>query len=123
MKTNKTHPPPLTVRLSHKERAQLEREAGSQTLSAYVRQRLFGAEAAKDRPRIRRPAGDQKALAQILARLGASKLATSMATLAQAARSGALPVSEETESALVRGAREITETKSMLMGALGIRED
>lgn len=39
-------PSPLSVRLTDEERARLERDAGSMSLNAYIRERLFGEDVA-----------------------------------------------------------------------------
>jgi len=112
----------LSLRLTQDERARLERAAGRQTLSAYARSVLFGADAVEPRPRARRSAPDEKLLAQILGQMGKSALAQSLATLAQAVRLGSLPITPETESAIRKACADIAAIKSMLMKALHIKE-
>ncbi|MEP0068521.1 hypothetical protein [Pyruvatibacter sp.] len=112
----------LSLRLTRDERSRLEHAARRQTLSAYARSVLFGADATKPRLRARRSVPDEKLLAQILGKLGQSALAQSLATLAQAVRLGSLPVTPETESAIRKACDDIAAIKSMLMKALHIRE-
>lgn len=117
---------PFSIRLTPAERANLERRAGKQALGDFIRECLFGAAQrpgqTAPRPKPRAVTGDRKALAQGLARLGRSDLARSLASLAESARLGTLPVTPETESAIARACRDIAAMKSALMDALGIKE-
>ena len=87
----------LTIRLKPDERLWLEQRAGKHSLSAYARHKLFGE---SERKVAMQPKADHIALAQLLAKLGQSSLAQSMAVLALAARNGNLPILEETEEAI-----------------------
>lgn len=122
MNSTTKNPPPLVVRLTADERAELERKAGSLTLSAYVRQCVFNTHTGAPRSTARRATPDKTALAQILAKVGHGNLAASLGDLAEAARIGALPVTPETESAIARACADIAGIKSLLMKALGIQE-
>ncbi|MEX2495601.1 MAG: hypothetical protein WD448_05895 [Woeseia sp.] len=117
----KRAPAPFSLRLTQEERQQLDKQAGDVPLSVYIRSRLFDASAASKRDR--QPASDHKTLAQILGQLGQSGLASNIADLAHAARSGSVPLDPETQKALRAALADIREIKSQLMGALGIRED
>ncbi len=113
-------PSTLTIRLKPDERLWLEQRAGKHSLSAYARRKLFGE---TERALGVQPKADHIALAQLLAKLGQSSLAQSMAVLALAARNGNLPILEETEEALQQSCDDIAEMKSLLMAGLGIEED
>lgn len=113
-------PSTLTIRLKPDERLWLEQRAGKHSLSAYARRKLFGK---SERKVAVQPKADHIALAQLLAKLGQSSLAQSMALLALAARNGNLPILEETEEALQQSCEDIAEMKSLLMAGLGIEED
>ena len=119
-------PAPFSLRLTEQERLDLEERAGRQPLGAYVRAQLFGARRAREagRRRCRGHAAvkDHKALAQVLALLGRSRLAANINQLARAANRGALPVTPDTEAALVSASRDIAAIKALVMRALGIRE-
>lgn len=110
---------PMSIRLTFDERAQLEREAGAVPLSDYVRARLFEG---RKRSRATLSQPDRRALAQLLGKLGALRVAYDLTTLSAAAKSGSLPVAPETESALRRAAGDVTEMKALLMKALNIAE-
>ena len=95
-------------------------------IGAYIRAQLFDRTADKPAPprrtRGRFPVRDHRALAQVLAQLGGSRLASNLNQLARAANSGAFPVTPDTEAALNAAARDIAAMKRMLMAALGIAE-
>lgn len=113
-------PPPFSLRLSADERAELIRRAGSKALGAYIRAQLLG-DAAAPRRASRQPAKDQQALAKLLAELGKSRLASNLNQLAKAANTGALPVSPETEQALVQACADVRRMRHALLMALGFR--
>lgn len=112
---------PFSIRLSFDERARLERQAGDMPLGAYVKARVLdGAEP----PRRKSPQpsiADRNALAQVLAKLGSSRLSNNVNQLARAANSGSLPVTPETGQALNQACADIAEMKALLMNALGAR--
>jgi len=118
-------PSPISLRLRTSERQQLVAAAKGQTISGYIRYRLFETEPSKS---IRASRGhflikDHQIIAQVLALLGKSSLSTSMSKLANAARIGALPVTEETENQLQAACIDIAAIKSLIMKALAIQED
>ena len=94
------------------------------SLGGYIRACLFGGNGPviKKQTRSKSPVKDQKALAEVLAKLGASRLASNLNQLAKAANSGSLPVTPETENALQAACRDIRAVKRLLMTALGIQE-
>ena len=113
-------PPPFSLRLSADERAELIRRAGSKPLGAYIRAQLLG-NTASPRRASRQPAKDQQALAKLLAELGKSRLASNLNQLAKAANTGSLPVSPETEQALVQACEDVRRMRHALLTALGFR--
>ena len=118
----KRRSPPFSLRLSPDDRAQLERDAAGTSLGSYVRSRLFGEDAAPPRTRGKFPVKDHKLLAEVLGRLGASRLANNLNQLAKAANIGTLPVTPELEEDLKQACAEIAIMKVALMNALGIKE-
>lgn len=115
---------PFSVRLTPEERALLETRAGALSLGEYIRECLLGKQRRKSKSsRNQFPTKDKQALAKVLALLGRSSLGSSMNKLADAARLGSLPVSEETEQLLQRACADIATIKSLIMKALGIQED
>ena len=120
-------PPPFSIRFTDEERARLNRAAGKLSLSAYIRQRLFGEAAAARKPgyrrKQRRPAMDQQTLARLLAALGHSELARSMIALAMAAQSGALPVAPDLSQKLDAACDDIRDMRTALIVALNIKPE
>lgn len=104
---------PFTIRLTEKERTALERRSGRKSLGAYIRACLFKSSASK---------ANKSDIASLLRWLGKSDIAANIRELAQAARSGSLPVSPETSAKLDKACQDILAIKSMLMKALGIKE-
>lgn len=119
-------PPPFSLRLTPEERRQLQDQAAGMSLGSYVRARLFGGGTqntnATHTTRNKFQIRDHKALAEVLAKLGASRLASNLNQLAKGVNTGSLPVSPETENDLRAACRDIRTIKRLLMTALGIRE-
>lgn len=111
----------LSVPVSPEQMAQLAYRAGRQPLSAYAREQLFPAND-NTPPKSARPrSGQREALAaKSLALIGLT--ASSLKAIASAMASGLLPFAPDTEAAVLKACAEITEIKSLLMKALGIRE-
>lgn len=105
-------PAPLSLRLSANERACLEADAAGVPLGAHIKQKLFRkGSAAKP---------DPKALVQILGFLGQSGTANSLNEMTRLARMGALPVTDETEAALIQATEDLASIRRMLIKALGL---
>lgn len=115
-------PRPISIRITHEERAQLEREAGERTLSAYARSRLFGSEARRRGPN-RRPAADSVALARILAKLGQSEIATNLALIAGSVRTGTVETGPALLAMLEQACADIDFIRRELIRALGIKAE
>lgn len=120
IKNNKI-PTPFSLRLTFEERAALEKEAGNKPLGAFIRSKLFrGSEAQrKQRTRSRKPLKDDKALAELLGKLGQSRLASNINQLAKASNTGSLPVTPDTEKALRNACNDVRVMRMLLMQALG----
>lgn len=112
---------PFPVRLTDDERAELERRAGPMAVGSYVKCVLFAEGDKRRNHRSRAPVKDHAALASMLAQLGASRTAEWLAMLAEAARSGTLPVDEETTMKLDRACHDVLVIRLLLMQALGIQ--
>ncbi|WP_287883046.1 hypothetical protein [Paracoccus sp. (in: a-proteobacteria)] len=113
------YPPPFSLRLTYEERARLDAERGSKTLAAYIRERLFGVDAAPRKKRGNSPVQDKEALGRMAGALGQSRLSQNMNQLAKAVNSGSLPVTPETEAEIKEACREISEMRAELLAALG----
>lgn len=110
---------PFSIRLTPDERARLDNMAADVPVGAYIKSRLFGTD--QRAIRTRAPKADQKLLAQLLARLGQSGLASNFNQLARAANTGALLVDDETHAALNAACADIAAMREALMQALGAR--
>ncbi|MBB4212783.1 hypothetical protein EV659_11711 [Rhodothalassium salexigens DSM 2132] len=121
-KPDKKRPAPFSLRLSFEEKQKLIEDAGRQSISAYIKERLFDPDTPVKQARGLNPVKDQKALAQLLGMLGSSRIAKNLNELADAARVGALPINEDTEKAIKRACDDVRIMRRFLLAALGIRE-
>lgn len=115
-------PKPVFVRVTEKEREQLERNAGDLTISAYVRSCCIGDNAKPHRTRGKRPVKDYEALCQVLGALGKSKLPNNVNQLAKAVNTGTLGLPEVTEEAILKAAYDIAYIRLTLIKALGLKD-
>jgi len=113
-------PAPFSLRLTFEQRARLEQDAGGISLAAYIQSRLFDSENPAPRRRGKRPVKDHQALAQVLGKLGQSRLSANLNQLARSANSGSLPVTPDTEAALLAAVAEIREIRLLLIEALNL---
>lgn len=115
----------LSVRIDDKERAYLQKQAGSLTLSNYVRGVLLGDHISQTQTRPKRrkraPKADAKAIARALALLGQSRLSSNLNQIAKLANMGALPVTDELTEELQAACADIAGMRSALMNALRMR--
>ena len=113
-------PPPFSLRLTFEERAKIESDAAGMSLGGYIRSRLLDPDWIAPRRRGKFPVKDHRALAQLLAMLGQSRLANNVNQLAKAANTGSLPVTPETEEALLTAVQEVTRMRQLLIEALDL---
>ncbi|WP_238475681.1 hypothetical protein [Rhodophyticola sp. CCM32] len=110
--------PPFSIRLSDEERAALERQAGSMPLSSYVKSVVFADEAPRHRKRRAMPEADQRLLAEILARLGASRSASNLNQIAKHLNQGTLVIDEDLEADLKQAIVDVAWMRVTLIEAL-----
>lgn len=115
----KAYPPPFSMRLTADERARLDVLRGNKSLSAYVRQQLFGDDVAPRKKGGISPVQDADALARALGMLGQSRLSSNLNQLAKAVNSGSLPVTPETEADLAAACRDVSAMRADLLRAFG----
>ncbi|MCW3838400.1 hypothetical protein ACFQ1E_20300 [Sphingomonas canadensis] len=108
--------------MTTEERAWLEQEAGTLTLSSYVRSRLLDTPG-KRRQHRKQPNLDRVALARILALLGQSNLAPNLSTITEAVRTGTVELGPELASSLRQACADIALMRCDLIRALGIRAE
>ena len=113
---------PFSVRLTLAEKTQLKAWAGRRTLGRYIRDKLFG-DSASPRREQRRPQRDDQMLAQMLARLGQSRLSQNMNQLAKLANSGALGVDEDLTRDLHRACSDLRDMRRVLIEALNVEPE
>lgn len=113
------YPPPFSPRLTYEERARLDAERGDKSLAAYIRERLFGENAAPRKRRSNSRNIDKEALGRLAGALGQSRLSSNLNQLTKAVNTGSLPVTPETEAELQESCRDTSEMRATLLAALG----
>jgi len=117
----KPRPAPFSLRLTFEQRARLLELAGDQSLGGYILERLFAPEPGPvGRIGARKRDNDWQAVAQLLGKLGQSRLSSNVNQLAKAANTGSLAVTPETEAALNEAADAIREMRRTLIAALNL---
>lgn len=109
---------PVTLRLTADERKRLEDLADGMTLSAYIRACLF---AKAERRRKRRPGSvvaDKKALAEALALLGQSRIASNLNQLAYQANIGALAIEDRERDMIAEAYGSVQFIRALMVEAL-----
>ena len=120
-KDPKNKSPRITLRLTDEEYARLTKAAEGVSLSAYIRKKLFGKDVSLRKTRSRVPVRDQKALAQVLGKLGQSRIANNLNQIANEANCGSLLMDEETEQEIKLACAHIAWIRVKLIEALGLR--
>lgn len=110
---------PFSLRLTAEERTRLDADAGPLPIGEYIRTCLFESPNIRKR-RFRRPVQDEQALSQVLAALGRSRLSNNLNQLAKAVHSGSLPVTSETEQAILKACSDVQAMSGELVKALGL---
>lgn len=90
------------------------------SLGGYIHSRLFDSDNPPKRRRSKNPIKDHKALAQALGLLGQSRISSNLNQLARSANTGSLPVTPDTEAALLEAVAEIREIRRLLIEALNL---
>jgi len=111
---------PVCFRVSPEERARLEREAGSMTISAFIRWLLFGDNATPRKRSVKRPIKDYRILAQLFALIKQTQAWNNLNQIARGINSNTWIVTPETEKLLQEACKAIIEIRDMLMKALGL---
>ncbi|KAA3516985.1 plasmid mobilization relaxosome protein MobC [Agrobacterium vitis] len=110
---------PVTIRLTEAERAQLEEMADAMTLSTYIRACLFAKEEKRRKRRPGSAVADKKAIAEALALLGQSRMASNLNQLAHQANIGALVIEDRERAKIEEAYGYILSLRTLLMAALG----
>ena len=112
---------PFSLRLTFDERTRLRQAAGDLPIAAYIKSLLFADDAPVYRTRGKAPVKDQKALAELLACLGASRIANNLNQLARAANSGSFYFDRESKAQIAAACGDIQVMRQLLMSALGMQ--
>lgn len=110
----------VSLRMTFEEKARLQQDAGGLPVSEYMRWRLFDPNNPPPRRRGKNPVKDHQALAQALGLLGQSRLSSNLNQLARSANTGSLPVTPDTEAALMVAFAEVHEIRRLLIEALNL---
>ncbi len=116
---NRTSISPVTLRLTPEERERLEELAAGMTLSAYIRACVFAKEERRRKRRPKDEVADKKAIAEALALLGHSRIASNLNQLAYHANIGALAIDEPEKAQIGEAYDHVLSIRSLLMRALG----
>lgn len=116
--TRRSDVSPVTLRLTADERVRLEELAVGMTLSAYIRACVFAEEEKRRKRRPKDAVADKKALAECLALLGQSRMASNLNQLAYQANVGALVVDDEVRDQITESYEAIKDMRALLIDAL-----
>lgn len=110
---------PVTLRLTPDERAKLENLADGMTLSAYIRACVFAKEERRLKRRPKSAVENKKAIAEALALLGQSRIASNLNQLAYHANIGVLIESDETAAQISEANDHLKAIRVLLVQSLG----
>lgn len=110
---------PFSLRLTFEERATIEANAGDLPVGAYIKSLLLAQDAPKYRKRRKAPVVDQEALAQVLACLGATRIANNLNQLAHATNVGSFYFDHDTKRVIAEACHDVRIMRQLLMQALG----
>ncbi|WP_306051141.1 plasmid mobilization protein [Oceaniradius stylonematis] len=114
--------PRITLRLSEEELNRLQHAAAGMTLSAYLRDRLFGQTASLRKVRNPSPVKDQQALARVLGLLGQSEITANLRALVYEAKCGAILLDAVTYAKIDAACAHVANMRHHLIAALGLIE-
>ncbi len=110
----------VSLRLTFADKARLQQDAAGMAVSDYMRWRLFDPNNPPPRCRSKAPVKDYQALAKVLGLLGQSRLSSNLNQLARSANTGSVPVTPDTESALITAVADVQEIRRLLLEALNL---
>lgn len=116
-KQKKKYPSPITFRPTEEERQRLKADAGDMSQSAYIRECLFGSKTSK---RVV-PHADRVLLAQILAKLGETRIANNLNQIAYHANCGSLLLDDLTVEEINEAIVHVAWMRTQLIEALGLK--
>jgi len=122
-KPRRKRKPPFSIRLNEAERARLAELAKGRSLSAFVKDCVFGDAMPTAKRRSGTSAQNRQAFAQALGLLGKSRLSSNLNQLARLANAGSLPLTPEVEAELLAALRDVRAIRRLLMEALGLKPE
>lgn len=125
-KSKKKHPPPFSIRFTDDERTQLDKAAGTLSLAAYIRLKLFCDETAQPTKRNstrkkQSPSAELAMIGHILGSLGQSRLSSNLNQIAKGINQGTLPATPELETEIIEACAAIKRMRDELIIAMGIK--
>jgi glyoxylate carboligase len=112
---------PISIRFTPEERAQLERDAAGQALSAYVRACALRKVSA--RKTYKTPIKDYRVLANIIGYFSKSNTFSDIKALLQASEAQTLYLEPEVKTALLAACNDISVMRHDLVAALGVKPE
>ena len=119
-KPDKKPSPRVTLRLTEEELERLKNAAAGVSVSSYIRGKLFGKDVSLRKTRRRVPVKNEEAIAQVLGKLGQSRIANNLNQIAYEANCGSLLMDEETEREIKLACARIAWIRVKLIEALGL---
>lgn len=116
--TQQKRPAPLSIRLTQRERKKLEKLAGDQSLSKYIKNQIFASPAKSCDSEI---VDRYEMVARVLAALGESDVFGNLDTIAKAVERGNLELSEQHQEQIGAACLLILELRNDLIVALGLK--
>lgn len=110
-------PAPLSIRLSACERKRLEKLAGDQPLSRFIKERIFADSRLSDAEIMDR----YEMLARILSALGESDVFSNLDVISQNIKNGNLVLNDELEEQIATTCLLVLEMRNDLIRALGLK--
>jgi hypothetical protein len=120
-KSQATHT--ISLRVTDEEKRRLARDSAGMSRSAYMRERLFGADAKPRKTRGMFPVKDYEALGRVLGLLGRSNLADDLGQLDFAIEQGLVKIDAPTALAIKMACVDIAAMRADLIIALGLKTE
>ena len=119
-KAKRKSPSPITLRLSDEEKEKLKQLSQSMSVSAYIRQCVFGEQTTRRKRAARVPVQDEQSLAKVLGLLGQSRIANNLNQLAYQANSGSLVMDDGACAQIEEAYKHVRFMRRELIKALGL---
>lgn len=115
--SNKPRLTPFSVRFTPEERGQVEAQAGNMPLGSYIKTVLLTQDAPRYLKRRKPRVKNQELLAQVLACLGSTRLASNLNHLVKATHIGTFYFDADAKIAIFRAANDVAMMRQLLMQA------